>query len=359
MSRAWTGVLALLFLVNVARADVVTLKNGDRITGTLVTIKGGTLQLKSDILGDLSIPMAKVATYTVDKPVAVIVKGKEPVQGTLELTPSGDWQVKTDKQTQTISAATVDTIMPAEAYQKVVVARPRVWQAWKGSASLGESLQRGNQNTNTLTTTIDAVRERPMGPIFQRHTRTNFGAAVLLAHANQESATPGGTETSITSHTLSSNLREDFLFSPRTFVFGLGQVDHISTEGLYIRETAGGGVGEDVVKSSRTTFSVLGGLTYQHEKFFDGSADESADGLVGEKLGEQFSKRIRLDHSLNFYPNFSQGGEYRFDTTTVLSIKIFNRFSLNTGLIDLFLSNPPAGNHKNNVTLSTGIGYSF
>ncbi len=60
MSRAWTGVLALLFLVNVARADVVTLKNGDRITGTLVTIKGGTLQLKSDILGDLSIPMAKV-----------------------------------------------------------------------------------------------------------------------------------------------------------------------------------------------------------------------------------------------------------------------------------------------------------
>ena len=66
-----------------------------------------------------------------------------------------------------------------------------------------------------------------------------------------------------------------------------------------------------------------------------------------------------MDHSLNFYPNFSQGGEYRFDTTTVLSIKIFNRFSLNTGLIDLFLSNPPAGNHKNNVTLSTGIGYSF
>ncbi len=33
MSRAWTGVLALLFLVNVARADVVTLKNGDRLPG--------------------------------------------------------------------------------------------------------------------------------------------------------------------------------------------------------------------------------------------------------------------------------------------------------------------------------------
>ncbi len=359
MKLALTSILAFFCLAQCARADVVTLKNGDRVTGTLVTIKGGTLQLKSDILGDLSIPVAKVASYTVDKPVAVIIKGKEPLQGTVELTPTGDWQLKTNGQAQTITAASVDTIMPADAYQKIVVVKPAPWQAWKGSATLGESIQRGNQQTNTFTTTIDAVRERPLGPIFQRHTRTNFGATALLAHADEAGGTPTSPEISITSHTLSGNLREDFLFSPRSFIFGLGQVDHISTEGLYIRQTVGGGFGEDVVKNSHTTFSLIGGITYQHEKFFDGMADESADGLVGEKLGEQFTKRIRLDHSLNFYPNFSQGGEYRFDTTTALSIRIFNRFSLNTGIIDLYLSNPPAGNQKNNITFTTGVGYNF
>jgi hypothetical protein len=155
--------------------------------------------------------------------------------------------------------------MPEDVFQKIVEAKPAPWKAWKGGVSLGESLQRGNQNTNTFTTTLDAVRERPLGPIFQRHTRTNFGAAILLAHANQDSTTPGGVDTSITSHTLSGNLREDFLFSPRAFVFAIGQVDHVSTEGLYIRETGGGGLGDDVVKNAHTTFSVLGGLTYQHE----------------------------------------------------------------------------------------------
>ena len=115
----------------------MTLKNGDRITGTLVTIKGGTLQLKSDILGDLSIPMAKVATYSVDKPVAVIVKGKEPVQGTLALTPSGDWQVKANGQTQTIAAASVDTIMPADTYQKLVVVRPTALASVEGQCQPG------------------------------------------------------------------------------------------------------------------------------------------------------------------------------------------------------------------------------
>ncbi len=352
MKLILTSLLALVCLASSALADVVTLKNGDRVTGTLVTIKGGTLLLKSDILGNLSIPMAKVATYSVDKPVAVIIKGKQPVQGSLALTPSGDWQVKTNGQTQTIPAAQADTIMPADDYQKLVAASPKPWQAWKGSASLGESLQHGNQQSNTFTTTIDAVRERPATPIFEDHTRSNFGVVALLSHADES-------DNSVTSHTMSANLREDFLFSPTLFVFGLAQLDHISTEGLYLRQTYGGGFGKDVLKTKHTTLSVIGGLTAQHEKFFTGAEDETLDGLVGEKLGEQFSKRIRLDNTFNFYPNFTQGGQYRFDTTTVLSIKISNRFSFNTRAIDLYLSNPPPGNEKNNITLSTGVGYTF
>ncbi len=352
MKLALISLLTLICLAGAAYADVVTLKNGDRITGTLVTVKGGTLHLKSDILGDLSIPMAKVATYTVDKPVAVIIKGQEPVQGTLELTPSGDWQVKANGQTQTIAAAKADTIMPADTYHSLVVVAPKPWQAWKGSASLGESVQHGNQQTNTFTTTINATRERPDAPIFQKHTRTNFGLVTLLSHASQDDST-------VTSHTFSSNLREDFLLTPTNFLFGMAQLDHISTEGLYLRQTYGGGFGRDVISKPRTTFSIIGGLTAQHEKFFTGLQDETLDGLVGEKLGEQISKRIRFDQNLNFYPNFTQSGEYRFDTTAVLSIKLFNRFSFNTSAIDLYLSNPPPGNEKNNITLSTGIGYTF
>jgi putative salt-induced outer membrane protein YdiY len=346
------SLLALACLAGSARADVVTLKNGDRVTGTLITIKGGTLQLKSDILGNLSIPMAKVATYSVDKPVAVITKGKEAVQGKLALAPSGDWQVKANDQTRTIPAAQADTIMPADAYQKLVEVRPAPWQAWKGNASLGETIQHGNQQTNTFTTTINAVRERPAAPMFQEHTRTNFGIMSLLSHADEDS-------NSVTSHTFSTSLREDFLFTPSNFVFGMAQLDHISTEGLYLRQTYGGGFGKDLVKKSRTTFSVIGGLTAQHEKFFSGAEDETLDALVGEKFSEQFNKRIRLDQGLNLFPNITQGGEYRFDTSATLSIKISSRFSLTTSAIDLYLSNPPPGNEKNNITLSTGIGYSF
>lgn len=252
--------------------------------------------------------------------------------------------------------------MPAEAYRKTQVSTANPLKEWKGNASLGYSLQRGNQQTNNFTTTISAVRERPETPIFDPHWRTNFDLTTLLSHAAQDG-------TFVTSHTLSTDVRPQYLFTPDNFFFGLAQFDHVSTEGLYLRQTYGGGYGHDVIKNARTTFSVLGGLTYVHEKFFTpfvsssgvpgSNWDQSAQALIGEKLGFQISKRLRLDHDVDFYPNLSNTGQYRFDTATTISAKLAGKFSLNSGLIDLYLSNPPAGNKKNDVTFTTGVGYTF
>jgi putative salt-induced outer membrane protein YdiY len=346
-----TSFLALVCLSGIGRADVATLKNGDRVTGTLVTIKGGVLQLKTDNLGNISIPMAQVAAYAAGKPVVVVIKGREPLRGTMELLPSGDWQVTANGRAQTIAAAKVELVMPAADYDKLEMA-PEPWQAWKGTASLGYSLQNGNQQTNTLTTTITAARERPATPIFERHLRTSFDFTTLFSHAHQDSST-------VTSRTLTSDLRQDYLFTADNFVFVLGQVNHVSTQGLYLQQTYGGGFGRDVIKNARTTFSILAGPTFMQQKFFTGLSVHTAELLVGETLGEQFTKRIRLDHYLQFYPDLIHTGHYNFNTSTVLSLKLSNKLSVNASAIDLYLSNPPPGNEKNNITVSMGVGYSF
>jgi len=46
---------SLCVLVSCARADQVTLKNGDRLTGTIVKSDGTTLLLKTDSAGDVSL----------------------------------------------------------------------------------------------------------------------------------------------------------------------------------------------------------------------------------------------------------------------------------------------------------------
>jgi putative salt-induced outer membrane protein YdiY len=335
-----------------ARADVVTLKNGDRITGTLVSVKGGNLELKSDVLGSLTIPLAQVESFTAEKPAAVMVKGEKTLQGQLQMESSGDWQVTANGKPQTVAATSVDVIMPVEAYDKLVEHTAMPWQDWKGGASLGVSIQRGDQQAKTFSTTLAAVRERPATPIFVRHWRTGYGLAMLLAHASQQGS-------SVTSNTFSTGLRQDYLFAPSDFVFGLVQFDHIGAQGLYLRQAYGGGYGHDVIKTSRTLFSVLGGITFVHEKFFTGAYNQGAEALLGEKVGIQLTKLVRLDHNVNFYPNLSNSGQYRFDTATTLAAKISNKFSVNAGVIDFYLSNPAAGSHKNNLGFTTGLGYTF
>ena len=318
--------------------------------------------MKTANLGSVSIPMAQVATYTVEKPVAVVIKGQQPIRGRLELLPSGDWQVKgANGQVQTIAAAKPDLIMPADEYDKVEQA-PGPWQAWKGSASLGYSIQNGNQETNTLAISIAAGRERPATPIFEAHWRTKFDFTTLFSHAEQKQFPLTGPPTitsTVTSRTLTADVRQDYLFTGDNFVFIFGQVNHVSTQDVYLQQTYGGGFGRDMIKNARTTFSVLGGPAYVQEKFIiPGNLTQTMQLLVGETLGEQFSKRLRLDHYFHIYPDLEHSGQYRFDTSAVLSFKLTNKLLVNANLIDLYLSNPPTG-EKNNVAFSMGIGYSF
>jgi putative salt-induced outer membrane protein YdiY len=360
IARVACMVLALLSVAGAAAADVVVLKNGDRITGTFLSVRGTNLTLQAESLGNLTIPVSQVAAVFLAEIVTVIVRGEPTIGGRLQLGPSGNWQLTDDNEiTRTIGPASVDVILPVARYQSIVEHEATAWQDWTGTVNLGYSVQRGNQQTNTFSSSVDARRERPTAPIFEPHGRTNVHLTVLLSNAAEAG-------TSIGSNTFSTSVRQDILFSPGNFVFGIVQFDHVGTEGLSLRQTYGGGSGYDLTLTRRGTLSLIAGLTLVREGFstggegFSSSDDEqTAQLLLGEKLRLQLTQRVRLDHSANAYPNLSNVGQYHFDIRTALDVKLTNRFSLNTSLIDLYLTNPAPGSRANNFALTTGITTTF
>jgi hypothetical protein len=66
-----------------------------------------------------------------------------------------------------------------------------------------------------------------------------------------------------------------------------------------------------------------------------------------------------VDHLSNFYPNLSQAGRYRLDTTTTLSTRLFSRLSVTSTFTDRYLSFPLPGHMKNELLLTTGLGFGF
>ncbi len=353
MKRTAYLLVAIALATAIGRADVVTLKSGERLVGQWESVKGGNLMFKSDTLGELTIPVSKVQSFSSSKPAVVVEQSGSTVEGQVVLEPSGNWRVTKNGRTQEVAASSVGMILTQADYDTLMEHHAELWQDWKGNASFGYSLQRGDQQTSTINAIVAATRERPEAPVFVRHFRTNYSLLMIFSKASQSGV-------SVRSNTISTILREDYLMSPANFVFGFGQLDHILAQGIYLRQTYGGGFGHEFIHTSRTTFSGLAGMTFVNTGFYTGGpARQSAEALVGETLSVALTKTIHFDHYLNFYPNLSDTGEYRFDTSNNLTFKLFSQITANVGLIDLYLSNPTAGNHKNNVALTIGLGYTF
>lgn len=97
-----------------------------------------------------------------------------------------------------------------------------------------------------------AIHKSPDLPGLTERWRTNFFLNSLF------SSTKSASNQTISANSMTTGLRQDFLFTPHDFVFGLAQLDHIETQDLYLRQTYGGGFGRDIIHRSRTQFSLLG-----------------------------------------------------------------------------------------------------
>jgi putative salt-induced outer membrane protein YdiY len=342
------------------QASVVVLKNGERLTGAWVNVQGGNLIFKSDTLGQVTIPVTKIRSFAAKKPAVIIRTDRTTASGQLKLLPSGNWQVSRNGRVQVVPASKVNVIMPESQYTSLVHHKAALWQDWKGNANLGYSVQRGNQDSNIISLNVAATRERPAAPIFMHHFRTTYSLTMLYSTVKQSG-------TSISADTLTTNLREDYLFTPDNFVFVSGELDHIQPQGLYLRQTYGGGFGRDLIHSSRTMFDVLAGITFVNQKLYTvppsttpaPPASQYAEAVVGETLNMALTKRIHLNHSLNFFPNLTSTGQYYFNTTTGLALTLTSRFTANLNFVDQYLSNPLPGSTKNNVALTLGVGITF
>jgi len=77
------SLLLVLFWCSAAMADQITLKNGDRITGTIMKSDGKTLVFSSALVGDLSIALDNVQQIISDKPLYIELADGRTVVGTV------------------------------------------------------------------------------------------------------------------------------------------------------------------------------------------------------------------------------------------------------------------------------------
>lgn len=175
MIRRKLSIAILPFFVCLVWADQVTLKNGDRVTGKILKKDGTTLTFKSDVFGDIAIPWEKVEQVASNELVTVVMPDGKSVLGKLA-TQDNRLEVTTPTSRESVTFASVSAIRNADeqrAYERLE--HPSILNLWSGYADMGISLARGNADTTTISTAMNASRE----------TRTDK----TIAYFNQINAT--------------------------------------------------------------------------------------------------------------------------------------------------------------------------
>lgn len=358
-----------------AHAQEVRFANGDHLQGKWLKVKGTTIKFRSTVLGQISIPVSKVASLTINEPLVVLTQNGTVISGDSAQLANGSWTLQSHGRSRKLAAGAVSMILPAAVYRAAASAakgKAEPWRGWKGAATFGYSLQNGDQTARTLSIGVNAVRHEPRMPGVEESWRTNFNFNMLFANASSDGVT-------ISSNSLTTGIRQDYFFQPENFLFALGQWDHIQSQNLDLRQTYGGGYGRELLSRQWMHLSALVGATFSNEKFSGTPAEQYAEALVGEHAVIQLGKMVRINHSFTFYPNLSNRGQYRFDTASSLSFRLNSWLSANLGVTDYYISRIPNGSmttvttigpggtiitttfpaHNNNVAFTTGLGVNF
>lgn len=358
MRRSVLSLAVLLSIGSAALADQVTLKNGDRLTGTIISGDSKTLVLKSEFAGEVTIQWDAITGIDSSENLNLTLKDGKRLSGKI-VTRDGRFEVTgaaggADAAKDTVVAVRSDAEQKAYDTQAEKLAHPKLTYFWSGLFDTGLALTRGNSATASYTLAAKGIRETP------RDKLTLYSTYI---YANDDTSPPKRT----TANSLRTGARFDYNLSPRTFVFALADFETNELQNLDLRSAFGGGFGYHVIKTDNTVLDVFGGFSYDRDKFgayldpgpppipIAARTVNSAEVLVGEELDKKFSKRTTFSERFTFYPNISHAGDYRYQFDTSFATHLNSWMSWQFTFSDHYISYPPPGLKGNDLLLSTGF----
>lgn len=363
MHRSIVSILLWGLLVSMASADEVTLKNGDRLTGTIVSGDGKTLLLKSEFAGDVTIQWDAVTSIVSSQNLNLTLKDGKRLVGKVSTTdgklvvagvPSAGGPVSKD----TIVAVRNDAEQKSLDAAAEKMAHPKFTYFWSGLFDTGLALTRGNSSTASYTLNGKGVRETP------RDKLTLYGTYI---YANDDSTPPSRT----TANALRAGARGDLNIGQRLFVFAFADYETNELQHLDLRQVYGGGFGYHFIKTTRTTLDLFGGGSYDRDAFgaytiansapppalldVAAATQNSGEAVVGEEFDSHLSKRTLLSERFSFFPNLSHTGDYRMQFDSTFATQLKNWLSWQMTFNDRYITYPPPGLKGNDLLLSTGL----
>jgi hypothetical protein len=261
----------------------------------------------------------------------------------------------TDAQAQLLLRKESPADSPDDVQDKLLDMKNVVWldplkldakriKRWDGSVSAGFDATKANSDTS-LSASFDARRRA-------EEFQINFDGSVY-------SRTQDGTEDS-----LRANFNGIYrgLLENRWYWAGLGGLERNDELAIDLRSFGGGGYGRFLVQSSRTLWSVTGGLVVVNEQVAGVSkGDTNLDAFFNTDY-EFFTydtPKTTLNTSFTVFPRLTGDGGVRLNLDFSLRRELIEDLFVELSFYDTYDSDPPEEGEANDWGIVTGLGYTF
>jgi putative salt-induced outer membrane protein YdiY len=321
-----------------ALADVVYLKNGDRISGKVQRMGDEKLEIETPYADTVKIDRSEVVSIETGEAVDIMVKGGAVSKARLERVPAGGVTL------QSAGGAPASAIPIAElAYINPNAKESGIGVDWSGRATLGVTDTTGN------TETRDAYVDAMLRATAKAWRWTTNGRAKYSENSGQQTAGSWLVGT-----------RYDWLFGERQYLYARATAQRDTFSGIELRWTAGAGYGYKIFESDRTNLEVRAGLDHVSTQ----NTVPPDESYLAFGWGVNFDYWIIQD-KLQFFHNdegfsaisSSEGVVVRAETG--LRAPIVDDLTANLQVNLDYNSDPAPGFKSTDRTWIVGLGYKF
>ncbi len=365
---AWGARVGLAQEPVVKRADVLVFTNGDQLTGTLIGAVGDAVTFKSDMAGEVKVPLGKIKELRSGSPFAVLRKDQPPTKvpakvGTIAISDGKFTVARSPGEVELIPSEQLAYVVDEPTYTRAIHNTGSFLSEWNGSVTGGVTLVRATQSDTTITAGAALVREVPGVAFLPAHNRTIFDLSESygkLANPVIPQTVPASPVSIVKTNIFHTDAEFDRYFSPRLYVLADTAFDHNFAQGLQLQQIYGAGLGYTAIKGPTQQLDLKGEIHYEKQKFI---GDVGNQNLIGATFGESYRRNLPLKlvftESGTVDPAFNNSNAYSAHAQAALAIPAYKRLSFSVSGADDYLHNPPIGYKNNSVQFVTGVTYSI
>jgi putative salt-induced outer membrane protein len=354
--------LAAMISVGTARADTVTLQNGDRLTGMVVKSDGKELTLKTDYSAApcessnsanrcITVQWSAVREIMSSAPLFIVTPQGMTVGG-MVTTEGGDLVIAPasgpPQRVPLAAAPVIRAESEQTAYERSL--HPGVLESWQVNASLGFGLARGNSHTTNLAVGFNAARPTLHDKLTAYMNSIYASSGLLVAP---------GIAAGVTANDIRGGAMYQHDLLDRAFAYGSADFEYNELQFLNLRSIWGAGAGYHVIKRMDTTLDLFGGANYTRESYAIGLRRNVAALTIGDLFRHQIGTSTTINEALDIYPELSHLGEYRFALDISVATKIKTWLGWQSTISDRYISDPIPGTVANDFIFSTGLSFTF